>query len=238
MDQFCREGLVKMYRVEDKYVIPENDYYELRERISSILPADSNAGSGKDYLISSLYFDDIYDTDYFDTVSGNPYRRKHRIRIYNDSLDMIKLEVKRKNYNRIDKVSCSITKDELSFLMNGKMIRWGNSRDDPRTLFNEAVAERCLAPRVIVTYRREAFVYAPGNLRITFDRNVRASDNISLFGSKNITYDYPEDTNYVLEVKYDEFIPNFILQVLEIDSMQQTAFSKYGNCRSIYMGDR
>lgn len=223
-----------MYRVEDKYVIPENDYYELHERLAAVLPSDQN-GSGSGYSISSLYFDDLNDTDYFDTVSGNPYRRKHRIRIYNDSFDTIKLEVKRKNYNRIDKVSCSISREELADLMAGRMIAWGKDRESPRTIFNEEIAEHVLRPKVIVTYEREAFVYGPGNTRITFDRNVRASDDIDLFGTKNIVYDYPDITDYVLEVKYDEFIPDFVLQVLEIDSMQQTSYSKYGNCREIYM---
>lgn len=226
-----------MYRVEDKYIIPENDYFELHERLASVLRHDQNGGT-TGYSISSLYFDDLYDTDYFETVSGNPYRRKHRIRIYNDSLDVIKLEVKRKNYNRIDKVSCTISREELRKLMWGELIEWGRDREDPRTIFNEKIAESLLTPKVIVTYEREAFVYDSGNTRITFDSNVRASRNTELFGTASLTYDYPDVPNYVLEVKYDEFIPDYVLQVLEIDSMQQTSYSKYGNCRGMYMNGR
>lgn len=227
-----------MYRVEDKYVIPLQDYYELHERLRAVLSSDHNSESDQGYSISSLYFDDICDTDYWETVSGNPFRMKHRIRIYNDSLKTIKLEVKRKNYNRISKISCSITTDEMRQLMKGRQIVWGKSRDDPRSVFNEKLAAAVLRPKVIVTYEREAFIYEPGNVRITFDKNIRGSDHIELFGNPKLEYDYPKDLNYVLEIKYDEFIPDFLLQILEIDSMQQTSYSKYRKCREIYMNGR
>lgn len=221
---------MSVFRVEDKYVIPENDFFELRERMRAVLTSDANAGAHGGYSISSLYFDDIWDSDYRDTVSGNPHRKKHRVRIYGNSFDIIKLEVKRKSYNRINKVSCSITKDELQKLMRGETIAWADGLDNPRSLFNEAIVSRHLAPRVIISYEREAFVFGPGNTRITFDSNVRASTFIGGFGSADLVYDHPRDADYVLEVKYDEFIPDFILQTLEIDSMFQTSFSKYGLC--------
>ncbi len=223
-----------MLRVEDKYVIPKNDFYELHERVRSILEPDIYSAEGG-YSISSLYFDDISDTDYFNTVMGNPCRRKHRIRIYNNSLDLIKLEVKQKSYNRIEKATCPITRSQLSELQRGNMIEWGESKTDPRSLFNEAIAGRHLMPKVIVNYTRAAYVYEAGNTRITFDSNIRASDDIESFGAGNTVYDYPDGESYVLEVKYDEFIPGFILQALEIDSMRQTSYSKYRVCRDIYI---
>ena len=91
-----------MLRVEDKYILPPGDYLEMDRRLNAILPPDLN-GSPEGYRISSLYFDDLYDTNYYDTVSGNPIRRKFRIRIYNDSFDSIKLEVKTKQYSRSQK---------------------------------------------------------------------------------------------------------------------------------------
>lgn len=223
-----------MLRVEDKYVIPKNDFYELQKRVEAILLPDWYSGAGG-YSISSLYFDDIADADYFNTISGNPCRTKHRIRIYNDSLDVIKLEVKKKSYNRIDKDSCVLTRHQLRELQYGKMIEWGKDIEDPKTAFNKAIAERGLRPKVIVTYKRLAYIYEPGNTRITFDSNIRASNDIERFGTKDIEYDYPSTDNYVLEVKYNEFIPDFILQALEIDTMQQTSYSKYRICRDIFM---
>ena len=224
-----------MFRVEDKYVIPRNDYLELRRRMATVLQSDRNSLNGAEgYKISSLYFDDLFDTDYHDTLSGNFFRKKHRIRIYNDSLSGIKLEVKTKKFNRIAKRSVIISPDEMEKLRKGETISWGEDREDPRTVFNEMILSKGLRPSVIVTYEREAFLYEAGNVRITFDSNVRASNLVDKFGDANLDYDFLNE-DYVLEVKYDEFVPNFILQLLEIDSMQQSSYSKYQLCREKYI---
>ena len=116
-------------------------------------------------------------------------------------------------------------------LMRGECIEDDASMEDPATLFNLAVKTQGLRPRVIVAYERKAYVYEPGNVRITFDRNVRASGQVELFGQKNICYEFLREYDKVLEVKYDEFIPDFLLQLLETGRMQQSAFSKYQLCR-------
>ena len=222
-----------MYRVEDKYVLPHTDFFLLRNRIETILSPDSNSNDDG-YKISSVYFDDIEDTHLRDTVEGNPVRQKYRIRIYNDSFNVIKLEVKFKQYNRVFKKAQKISVEELRRLINCQTIESPNDLNNARCLFNLAITERGLRPKVIVTYERKAFVYNPGNVRITFDSNLRGSNQIKYFGDKNLIYDYPEGTGTVLEVKYDEFLPKFIAQTLEIDSMWQTANSKYRICREIF----
>jgi hypothetical protein len=223
-----------MYRVEDKYILPEKDFYMLEHRMSSVLKPDANSASGQGYKISSIYFDDVYDTHYRDTVDGVPYRNKYRIRIYDDCMKAIKLEVKTKQYSRISKRSATITEDELWALVRGECIECSDDLDDPRTAFDIAIKTRMLKPKVIVTYERKAFVYESGNVRITFDYNIRGSKRIDLFGDENLVYDYPRDTGLVLEVKYDGFLPDFIAQSLEIDTMLQTSNSKYRICRELY----
>ena len=224
-----------MLRVEDKYSMPMTDFIALKERVSAVLEKDFySRDSENGYKISSLYFDDLYDTCYNDTVAGNPIRRKYRIRIYNDSFDTIKLEVKTKQYNRITKSSCLISYDEYQKLINGETIEWGRTMEDPRTLFNEAISTRGLRPAVIVTYNREAFVVEQGNTRITFDQELRCSDHLESFGSADTVYDIL-DSGYILEVKYDEYIPDYLLQILEQNSMLRVAYSKYCNCRERYI---
>lgn len=223
-----------MYRVEDKYILPRNDFYELQERLRTVLDFDRNAGDGH-YTISSLYFDDIADTDYTETVAGNPRRSKHRIRIYNHSWETIKLEVKTKQYSRIAKASSAITHEEMCELMQGRTIAMDAHRDDARTVFNECIIARHLMPKVIVTYERTAYVYEPGNVRITFDTNVRASNQVERFGEHDIVYDYLKDDDYVLEIKYDQFIPDHIKQILETGTMMRETYSKYARCREVYL---
>ena len=220
-----------MYRVEDKYNCSETELYMLQKRMEAVLRPDSNEGGPEGYRIVSLYFDDLTDSCLRDTADGVNRRNKYRIRIYNDSLDIIKLEVKTKQDNRIRKQSKTISRAEMESLMRGECIAEDGSLEDPATLFNLAIKTGGLRPKVIVAYERKAYVYEPGNVRITFDRNVRASSRVEDFGQKNISYDFLREYDKVLEVKYDEFIPDFLLQLLETGNLQQSAYSKYQLCR-------
>ena len=220
-----------MYRVEDKYNCTDTQLVMLQARMEAVLRPDVNEGGPEGYRITSLYFDDLADSCLRDTVDGVNRRSKYRIRIYNDSLEVIKLEVKTKRDNRILKHSRTITKAQMESLMRGDCIEDSASESDSATLFNLAIRTRGLRPRVIVAYERKAYVYEPGNVRITFDRNVRASGRVEDFGKKNISYDFLREYDKVLEVKYDAFIPEFLLQLLETGSMRQSAYSKYQLCR-------
>ena len=220
-----------MYRVEDKYNCTATELVTLQSRMEAVLRPDENEGGPEGYSITSLYFDDLEDSCLQDTEDGVNLRNKYRIRIYNNALNVIKLEVKTKRDNRILKRSKSISIAEMKRLINGECIEDSASGEDPATLFNLAIKTRGLRPKVIVTYERKAYVYEPGNVRITFDRNVRASGRVEEFGQKNISYDFLQEYDKVLEVKYDEFIPDFLLQLLELGELQQSAYSKYQMCR-------
>ena len=68
-----------------------------------------------------------------------------------------------------------------------------------------------------------------GNVRVTFDRNIMASRACDEFLENRVSGMVPilPKGLHVLEVKYDEFLPDFIARQLEIGNLRQTAFSKY-----------
>jgi len=218
------------YRVEDKYLLSDLETYELKRILSTVLPIDH----GKPYTISSLYFDDFQDSCLIDVENGQPHREKFRVRIYNDSLSVIKLEHKTKSYNRIHKVSSAISSEELDTLLLGNPLDWEKKANDARSVFNRALIERNLSPRIVVTYERTAFLFEAGNVRITFDENLRATRDVSVLGKSDVYYDYPRDLQTILEVKYDGFLPDFIGNLINPGSLWQTANSKYRICREIY----
>ena len=224
-----------MYRVEDKFFCSERDLFLLQARLQTVLRTDENQKSSDGYTVTSVYFDDLFDTHLQDTVDGHRLREKYRIRIYNGSYDVIKLEVKYKRDNRVLKIARSITPEQMLNLMKGVCIHTDqDNSEDPITLFNLAIANRGLRPKIIVEYDRNAYVYEPGNVRITLDRNIRASDQLDAFArGERLTYEYDRDLDQVLEVKYDEFLPGFIAGILEMGNMNQTSYSKYRICREI-----
>ena len=222
-----------MYRVEDKYLVSERELLVLQSKLSAVLKQDSNQSGGRGYTISSVYFDDYRDSCYHDAVDGVRMRKKYRIRIYNHSFDTIKLEIKYKWNNRVMKKSRRITREQMKLLMSGTSLPDVYECDeDAMALFNLAMNKDLLRPKVIVEYERMAFVYEPGNVRITLDRNIRASRDMQQFSEEQKwTSDILQENDCILEVKYDEFLPGFIARILESGNMIQSSYSKYRLCR-------
>lgn len=222
-----------MYRVEDKYFCEEKDMLLLQSRVKIALEPDAFSKDSM-YTVTSLYFDDYRNSHMIDSQEGVSHRKKYRMRIYNGLSQSIKLEVKYKAYNRVYKKSTSISRECAAKLIAGECVENDDmSMDNPVTLFNLAIKQECLRPKIIVEYDRCAYVFTPGNVRITFDRNIRASDDVQEFLNDKYTCIMLRETNRVLEVKYDEFLPGFIAQILENGNMNQTSYSKYKLCREM-----
>lgn len=172
----------KMYCVEDKFFCSEKDLFLLEARLQTVLKLDENQKIVDGYRVTSAYFDDLFDTHLQDTVDGNRLREKYRIRIYNGSYDVIKLEVKYKHDNKVLKKARSIMSEQMRTLMGGECIYSDvATTEDPITLFNLAIANRRLRPKIIDEYDCSAYIYEPRNVRITLDRNIRASDQLDAF---------------------------------------------------------
>ena len=90
-----------------------------------------------------------------------------------------------------------------------------------------------LRPRLLVSYMREPYVYAPGNVRVTFDSRIRTSLYARGFLPGEISDVAAADSpgGMVLEIKYDAFLPEIISCLLQTEGVRRGAFSKYGACR-------
>lgn len=180
------------------------------------------------YEIRSLYFDDYYDRCMGENEAGVDDRKKYRIRTYCNDLKTIHLEIKEKHNEMTKKVFCDLTKKECAQIMNGSLPLTIGSRMPLNQL---QIQMRCaqMKPSVIISYERTAFVCPVGNVRITFDRNIMASCCCNEFFNQRISEMVPVLPRgvHVLEVKYDEFLPDYIARQLEIGTLQHTTFSKY-----------
>lgn len=205
-------------------------------KISSILNLDKHTGSSGQYAIRSIYFDDIYDTCYCENEDGTDPREKFRIRIYNCSKDRISLELKQKEKGMCHKISCPISFEMCAQIMNEQIPELNN---DMPYLLKKLIMQmnmRALHPVVIVAYERVPFVHKDGNVRITFDRNIRSSNEISKFFDTDCPFRpiLPVNSN-MMEVKFDELLPDYINETLQTSMLNQTSFSKYYLCRKYNM---
>ena len=183
---------------------------------------------GDCYEIRSLYFDDLWDRCLAENEAGVDKREKYRIRIYDPRSDVIHLEIKEKNRGLTKKRACDLSREECLAIMEGELPLNINGRAPLNSL---QLQMRCngMEPKVIIAYERTAFVHPSGNVRITFDRNIMASSCREDFLEDRVSGMVPvlPAGMHVLEVKYDEFLPDTIAQQLEIGKLRKTAFSKY-----------
>ena len=222
----------RKFRHELKYVISLGQIPMIQNRVRHLLPADSNAGPSGSYTIRSLYFDDYENRCFYENENGTDPREKFRIRIYNHSSEKITLECKRKERGRTLKTSCLLTVEQTRMLMAGKPI--ADIANQPPVLqkLTMLMLTKRMRPVVIVEYERMPYVYKNGNVRITLDTNIASSADVGSFLDETI----PKRPvmplgQQLLEVKYDEYLPDFIYRSLQLHSLQQTAFSKYCICR-------
>lgn len=219
-------------RHELKYYISMPTYYELRERLQKILYPDENMLDENGYIISSLYFDDIYHSALEQKLAGIRFRKKFRIRCYDMSDSLIRLECKSKFDDLIGKESAEISRAEYDSILEGDytFLLSRNERVCQELFcYNRT---KLLKPEMVVEYKREAYVYPPGNVRITFDKNISVSvANPDMFAEDYRTESIFSDNIMVLEVKYDDYIPTVILQILRTVSAERCAISKYVMCR-------
>ena len=199
----------------------------LAGRLKNVMSQDIHQ-EGDCYEIRSLYFDDLWDRCLDENEAGVDRREKYRIRIYDPRSDVIHLEIKEKNRGLTKKRACDLSREECLAIMAGEL----SLKPDGRAPLNSLQLQmRCarMEPKVIIAYERTAFVHPSGNVRITFDRNIMASSCREEFLEDRVSGMVPvlPAGMHVLEVKYDEFLPDSIAQQLEIGKLRKTAFSKY-----------
>lgn len=220
------------YRHELKYPVTTAQLAMLRGRIDHLLLPDRHAGADGSYTIRSLYFDDYENRCYYENENGTDPREKFRIRIYNHSKERITLECKRKERGKTLKTSCPLTEEQTRMLMAGKPLP--DLAGQPpllRKLTLEMLMHR-MRPVVIVEYERIPYVYKDGNVRVTLDMNVSSSREIGKFLDEQLPRrPIMAAGQQLLEVKYDEFLPDFIYRNLQLENLRQTAYSKYYLCR-------
>ena len=222
----------KKYRHELKYICTAAELALIQSRIHHLIPLDPHVGDTGMYNIRSLYFDDYYNRCYYENENGTDPREKFRIRIYNGSTDKISLELKKKEHGKTLKLSCPLTEEQCRTLMKGEPLP--DNSDYPPVLQKLLLLMKTtmMQPKIIVEYDRVPYVYKLGNVRITLDKNISSCNQLETYLDKEINKrPIMPAGKHILEVKFDEFLPDYIYSVLQLNNLRQTAFSKFYLCR-------
>ncbi len=226
---------MRKYRNEIKFIISKTMAEVLKQRLSLIMSVDTNSyNSDNSYLIRSLYFDNENSDAYYEKMDGVEYRKKYRIRIYNFDDKFIRLECKYKHNNMTSKDQILIDKELCSKIINGKIDEIDLTKDNLLRQFALDYRLNRLEPSIIVDYNRVAFTYHVSDVRITFDSQIKSGMyNYNLFDKNATTYRVIDDNQMVLEVKFNEILPESIALILQTVPTFRQAFSKFAACRNI-----
>jgi len=189
-------------------------------------------GTAGHYHVRSLYFDDFRNSAFWEKQAGNYRREKYRIRIYNRSDALIKLERKTKINNYILKESVKLTREEADRIIDGDV---GFLEDSKHKLLRDFYRKvRCdiMKPVAVVEYDRIAYFHPMGNVRVTFDTGLRMNlASISFFDCDVCTLSIVKEADVILEVKYDDVLPLFICGLFPDTIRPRSAIGKFVICR-------
>ena len=218
------------YRHEWKHEISYADLLCIRQRLRAVAESDPHAVGGR-YFIRSLYFDNACDKALREKIDGVNLREKFRIRYYNGDPSVIHLEKKCKVNGLGAKFSAPLTAEEAQKIVDGEL-DWmlASGRPLVQELYSKMRAQG-LRPRTIVDYTREPFVYRPGNVRVTFDYDIRTGLGCTDFLNPDCVTIPAGDAPILLEVKWDDYLPSIIRDLVQTPGRRAGAFSKYAQCR-------
>ncbi len=222
-----------LYRHELKYEISFAEYFSLAQKLKALMQTDEHSSECGRYNVYSVYFDNLDDKALMEKINGLPQREKFRIRCYNNDLSFVCLEKKIKHNDLTLKISSPLKKKEaLSLAKCDNSFMQDHPSELVRELYCKMQTQR-LAPRTAVSYQREAYTYPAGNVRITFDSNIRTSlfsKEFFSFSSQGIRAT-DQTENMILEIKYDAFLPDVISKLIQTPQIRLQAFSKYAAAR-------
>lgn len=218
------------FRHEVKHEISHLDMLILRQRLGAVMTPDPHAINGR-YEIRSLYFDSLNDKALREKLDGINIREKYRIRLYNQDTSVIHLERKFKQGGLGYKDSTTLTIDQAQAIAAGDLSWMAESSDEVILGFHTRIRNEGLMPKAIVDYTREPFVFSPGNVRVTLDYNIRTALRCTDFLNFRCTTIPVPESPCILEVKWDNFLPDVIRNTVQLGDRHSTAYSKYAACR-------
>lgn len=180
------------------------------------------------YMVRSLYFDTVYDSDYFEKEAGTETRRKVRLRIYSTDDDKAYLELKQKQGAYQHKRSLTMSREDAESLIHGNYEVLLNYKEPVAAEMYVFMKTRCYVPKAIVQYYRKAFKAKENRIRITFDSHIEATESCFDLFSPTLNMNPVMDRGVtILEVKYNGFLLTYIKDLLNSVEKSELSVSKY-----------
>lgn len=217
----------QVYREEKKFLINIDEFLRKSHQLEQIMAQDVHNGT-QGYMIRSLYFDTIYDGDYFEKLAGIETRRKVRLRCYDPDSDYAMLEMKQKQGSSQLKRSLRVSREDAKRLIACDYTPLLSYHDDFAAEMYAFMLMKCYRPKTIVQYNRKAFIAKENKIRITFDNQIVSTESsFDLFDPALNMYPVLDKSKVVLEVKFNGFLLGYIRQMINSVDKSELSVSKY-----------
>lgn len=220
-------------RYEMKYLLTEKQYETVKAAFCDRLVPDRFAKT----TIQSLYYDTSDDRLIRASLEKPTFKEKLRLRCYglNDCDKDVFVEMKRKYDGVVYKRRITCKELQAQAVLKGASdTQIGKELEYFARFYGE------LYPKMLIIYDREAFCSkqgedqglwqgdGQGDLRITFDTNIRyRTDNLNFYSSLS-GKKLPTNGKILMEIKTGTALPLWLCAVLDRERIYKTTFSKYG----------
>lgn len=224
----------RIYRFELKYDINPRQGYLLEKEIRKFgMKPDPNIISGTgEYFVTSLYYDSHDLSDYKDKAGGFLKKKKIRARIYEPYLDksgFVWLEIKHRFGAQNTKTRVKLSRPEFDKFIENKegaltAKDWGKNVEAKNDILWNFI-KTSAKPRIVVRYKRKAFMSDTGDLRITFDSDLETCQRTDLNCSQPMLF--VNHGRLVMEIKFCYLIPSWLKVVINDYGLKADTYSKY-----------
>jgi len=227
-------------RYELKYILEWKKYIQIRKEIGLLFKRDNKAGKNGKYGVISLYYDTPDLKFFWEKIDGQRQRIKVRLRTYvspdkADKKQDVFLEIKKKEKNNVFKQRARIEEETArEFIKHPEWEKIFIKKPDVSAIntLKEVDYLRTrlqLKPTLIISYMREPYVSADNlNVRVTFDSDVRYRQSGFSLTAQSMDKHVLSPRHVIMEVKYTEYLPRLLLQILHKHGCNVRTFSKYG----------
>jgi hypothetical protein len=221
-------------RFEFKYVMPRSVRDEVEAELRHFVELDPyvQAQPGHQYLVRSLYFDDLHYSCYREKCDGVHTRSKFRIRTYGRDPAVASpwfLEIKGRYNNLVFKHRTPFTGEFDRRAAGEELCRATVRHAAPGTVRDEfefQLYRRLLRPVVLVDYlRRPYFSKFDPDFRLTFDSELTAARAAALF-PRDATLRAVLPGYTIMEVKFRHHVPSWFHHVLQTYELRRRSISK------------
>lgn len=200
-------------RIEQKYLISKNDYYKLIDRLNEYLEEDKFFKSN----INNIYYDNDNNDLIINSIEKPMFKAKVRLRSYGTDNKNLFMEIKDKYKSVVGKRRIKINSLE----------EFDNNEDQISKEIKYYIKHYNLKPKIYIGYDRLSYRAKNGDLRLTFDFNLRSRlNNLNL--SDDTGEKYFKDDLVIMEVKASNTLPLWFVRTLSELKIYPSSFSKYG----------